>query len=313
MAQRLFGTDGVRGKAGEFPLDHETVARLGAALVRAMRGDGRQLRFIVGRDTRESGEWIERELARGVAVRGRAITSAGVAADTRRRLRHPRDGLRRRHRDLGVAQSVRGQRHQGVLRARREVHRDARARGRSDRRRHELAASAVPRTCRSNAPTSSTPTSRTRAWRCRIRSGSDGMQIAIDTRERRDDDGGAAAVPRAGLRRRGPERHAGRPQHQPGLRLDASRRAWRARSSSGGCRLGVAFDGDGDRAILVDAAGRLVDGDAVLLMCGRHMQATGQLDRQRHRRDRDEQHRSRARARATAASSWCAARSATST
>ena len=44
----------------------------------------------------------------------------------------------------------------------------------------------------------------------------------------------------------------------------------------GGCRMGVAFDGDGDRAIFVDADGRIVDGDAVLLMCARHMQgATG--------------------------------------
>ena len=33
MSSRLFGTDGVRGTAGEYPLDHETVARLGAALV----------------------------------------------------------------------------------------------------------------------------------------------------------------------------------------------------------------------------------------------------------------------------------------
>ena len=32
---RLFGTDGVRGKAGVYPLDHVTVRRLGAALVRA--------------------------------------------------------------------------------------------------------------------------------------------------------------------------------------------------------------------------------------------------------------------------------------
>src|SRR6476659_6561603 len=80
--KRLFGTDGVRGKAGEYPLDHETVARLGAALVRAMRGDGpiegRPLRFIIGRDTRESGDWIERELGRGVHAEGAAITSAGV-------------------------------------------------------------------------------------------------------------------------------------------------------------------------------------------------------------------------------------------
>jgi phosphoglucosamine mutase len=79
---RLFGTDGVRGKAGDYPLDHETVARLGAALVRAMRGEGgspdRPLRFIIGRDTRESGDWIERELGRGVHAEGAAITTAGV-------------------------------------------------------------------------------------------------------------------------------------------------------------------------------------------------------------------------------------------
>ena len=43
------------------------------------------------------------------------------------------------------------------------------------------------------------------------------------------------------------------------------------------CRVGIAFDGDGDRAILVDGDGRIVDGDAVLLMCGRHMQTTGAL------------------------------------
>src|ERR1043165_8569913 len=76
---KLFGTDGVRGKAGEYPLDHETVARLGAALVRALRtGDGRPLRSTSGRDARESGEWIERELGRGVHAEGAAITTAGV-------------------------------------------------------------------------------------------------------------------------------------------------------------------------------------------------------------------------------------------
>ncbi len=74
----LFGTDGVRGRAGEYPLDHATVARLGAALVRAMRTGDRPLRVIVGRDTRESGEWIEHELARGAGSAGASITSAGV-------------------------------------------------------------------------------------------------------------------------------------------------------------------------------------------------------------------------------------------
>jgi phosphoglucosamine mutase len=41
--------------------------------------------------------------------------------------------------------------------------------------------------------------------------------------------------------------------------------------------LGVAFDGDGDRAIFVDHRGRIVDGDAVLLMCARQLQREGRL------------------------------------
>jgi phosphoglucosamine mutase len=43
------------------------------------------------------------------------------------------------------------------------------------------------------------------------------------------------------------------------------------------CQVGVAFDGDGDRAIFVDHEGRIVNGDAVLLMCGRQLQREGRL------------------------------------
>jgi phosphoglucosamine mutase len=42
-------------------------------------------------------------------------------------------------------------------------------------------------------------------------------------------------------------------------------------------RFGVAFDGDGDRAILIDADGKVVDGDAVLYLCAKHMRASGRL------------------------------------
>jgi phosphoglucosamine mutase len=45
----------------------------------------------------------------------------------------------------------------------------------------------------------------------------------------------------------------------------------------GAYALGIAFDGDGDRAILVDEKGRIVDGDAVMLMCGKQMKAEGRL------------------------------------
>src|SRR3954467_14638226 len=76
MTPRLFGTDGVRGKAGTYPLDHQTVRRLGAALVRALP-EG-QPRVLIGRDTRESGEWIERELAHGARACGADVMSAGI-------------------------------------------------------------------------------------------------------------------------------------------------------------------------------------------------------------------------------------------
>jgi phosphoglucosamine mutase len=47
--------------------------------------------------------------------------------------------------------------------------------------------------------------------------------------------------------------------------------------TGGGYRLGIAFDGDGDRCLLVDHAGRVVDGDGILLICARHLKAHGEL------------------------------------
>ncbi len=75
---RLFGTDGVRGKAGIFPLDHTTVRRLGAALVRALPHGTESPHLLIGRDTRESGGWIEAELAHGAGGEGASVTSVCV-------------------------------------------------------------------------------------------------------------------------------------------------------------------------------------------------------------------------------------------
>ena len=84
---KLFGTDGIRGKAGTAPLEPKTVARVGAAIAKAMSAGGlrlqpdsanQRLRFVIGRDTRESGTWIEEELARGLTSEGASVVSAGV-------------------------------------------------------------------------------------------------------------------------------------------------------------------------------------------------------------------------------------------
>src|SRR4051812_27664861 len=80
-APRLFGTDGIRGTAGVHPLEPVTVRRVGAALVRALPavvGSTAARRLLIGRDTRESGEWIEAELAHGAAGEGAQVTCVGV-------------------------------------------------------------------------------------------------------------------------------------------------------------------------------------------------------------------------------------------
>ena len=79
-AKRLFGTDGIRGKAGAFPLDSRTVRVIGGSLARRLvplTGSGSP-RIVVGRDTRESGPSIERELIAGARQCGANVQSAGV-------------------------------------------------------------------------------------------------------------------------------------------------------------------------------------------------------------------------------------------
>ncbi|MGE4055951.1 MAG: phosphoglucosamine mutase, partial [Vicinamibacterales bacterium] len=75
---RLFGTDGIRGTAGTAPLDVATVQRVGGAIVRVLRHGEVPLRMLVGRDTRESGDWLERALASGAAGEGARVASVGV-------------------------------------------------------------------------------------------------------------------------------------------------------------------------------------------------------------------------------------------
>jgi len=80
-SKRLFGTDGIRGTAGDHPLDAPTVTHVGAALARILaerHPDRGAPRLIVGRDTRESGDWIERALVSGATRAGAECLSVGV-------------------------------------------------------------------------------------------------------------------------------------------------------------------------------------------------------------------------------------------
>src|SRR5438105_3200536 len=76
---QLFGTDGVRAKAGEFPLEPRALFVLGRAVGELLNKRlQRPAQALVGRDTRESGDWIDSALAAGLRAAGATIISAGV-------------------------------------------------------------------------------------------------------------------------------------------------------------------------------------------------------------------------------------------
>jgi phosphoglucosamine mutase len=75
----LFGTDGIRGVAGQYPLDSQSIERIAYALAEELkRKIGRAPQIIIGRDTRESGEWIEGAIFRGIYASGSTARSAGI-------------------------------------------------------------------------------------------------------------------------------------------------------------------------------------------------------------------------------------------
>ena len=268
---RLFGTDGVRGVAGHPPLDETTIERLGAALVRALPDLGRPVRLIAGRDTRESGVWIERSLARGVCSQGATLTSAGIlptpaiAFLTRALTFDAGFVISASHnpfQDNGIKVfSGRGEKFSEKLEQEIEaIIADASWQVRPETRpdiEHRDFADAYIVHARSALPDGSLLGR---------------LRIALDLAN-----GATTSVALKLFRSYGfdvatiGDRPDGR-----NINLDCgSTHPARLQElvPRGGFDIGVAFDGDGDRAIFVDAHGRVVDGDAVLLMCAKRLHA----------------------------------------
>jgi phosphoglucosamine mutase len=75
----LFGTDGIRGAAGTFPLDEPTIYACARSLANQLeRRLNRSARVVTGRDTRQSGRWIEAMMTRGLRDSGAEVLSAGI-------------------------------------------------------------------------------------------------------------------------------------------------------------------------------------------------------------------------------------------
>ena len=72
---RLFGTDGIRGVANEYPLTAEALFGIGRAVALFFSSSTNPTKIIIGKDTRESGDMIEDALASGICS---AHTSGGL-------------------------------------------------------------------------------------------------------------------------------------------------------------------------------------------------------------------------------------------
>lgn len=89
MTKIEFGTDGVRGKAGTWPIDRAGAAQIGHGIGAYVCRQAAQPEVLIGRDTRQSGEELAAALAAGLSIHDirvvdvGVITTAGVAYLTR--------------------------------------------------------------------------------------------------------------------------------------------------------------------------------------------------------------------------------------
>ncbi len=269
---RLFGTDGVRGKAGEAPLDHETVRRLGSALTRSLRRGAEPVRFLVGRDTRESGAWIEQELARGIRAEGATITSAGIIPTPAIAYLTPRVGYTA---GLVISASHNPFEDNGI-----KVFSGAGEKF-TEARENEVEAHLLDEAA---APPMAGPVEQLdyrSEYIGHLReilpdSRASGLRVVVDCAN-----GATTTIaPRLFEELGIAADFIGCTPDGRNINLDCGsthpERLARA-VVEGGYRLGVAYDGDGDRAIFVDAAGRVVDGDAVMFLCAKQMRDEGRL------------------------------------
>jgi phosphoglucosamine mutase len=288
--KKLFGTDGIRGVAGQFPLDLTTVHAVGLALAHHLAPIAPDLapRVIIGQDTRESSCWIDAALTAGLTAGRAMVESAGVITTPAVAFLARAHNCSRRHCHLRLAQSLGRQRHQALRPRRLQTPRLHRTRHRITRSSAASIATEPPQVSALRPPcrhrTLVNDADRAEYIRFLLAAvpglSLDGRRIVIDCAN-----GAASAIaPELFAELNAPWRR--RPSSSPTPHpTAATSTSAAARSiprslpprSSPNASMGITFDGDADRALFADESGKVVNGDAVLLLAARDLADRGLL------------------------------------
>jgi phosphoglucosamine mutase len=279
---KLFGTDGIRGIAGEFPLEPHTIRLIGRSLVLNLRADlGRPPSIVIGRDTRQSGKTIENALIAGARAEGAATQSAGIITTPGVAFLASSVPF-----DAGVVISASHNpfRDNGI----KIFSRTAKKLADEVERKIESDIAEWSKTQDSNGqPREAAVPDVDNAYKqmyedyltAEVGKGLvlDGLRLAVDCAN-----GAAYQIAPAVFKRLGAQVTSlgaepdGRninegcgSLHPELLQAAVTQRA---------LDLGIAFDGDADRVLFVDAAGNVVDGDHMMLILADHLKSRGKLN-----------------------------------
>ncbi|CAN5364024.1 phosphoglucosamine mutase [soil metagenome] len=277
MAERkLFGTDGVRGVANR-KLTPELAFSLGQSAGRWLVETGQNPVAVIARDTRASGPMLEAALSAGLASAGVEVRLLGVAPT-------PASSWIVRHSEATLGAVVSASHNPAPDNGIKFFGDD----GRKLPDAAELRIEALIEESFENRPVGGEVgrihdgvalLEEYRRWLVSlVPERLDGMKIAVDAAN-----GAAWLLGSAVLRELGAEVVEIGCQPGDGTRINAEGGATKPDSIQNltrehGCEVGVAFDGDADRAVFSDGEGRLINGDRTIGIWAAHMQGRGELD-----------------------------------
>ena len=276
---KLFGTDGIRARAGEFPLNSLAIIAIGRAIGEKLGGN-----IFIGQDTRMSSPWIFQLLRQGLSQTSAAVTDAGVI---------PTPGIALLTKSLGYSGGV-------MISASHNAYEDNGIKvfgadgtklndsdeALVEKRTFELLGSGAQNHT-DDVPQASVSALNATGWLERYqeillshfpkRNWLDGMRIVLDCAN-----GAMSEIAPRSLKKLGADvvvTHAS--PNGTNINADCGAvhvEALQSMMMNASADFGVAYDGDGDRSMFMSNNSRLIDGDGILLLMARRLKKSGHLN-----------------------------------